>query len=69
MTNLQDITQRLKNDMKLDYLKGMTAQAIADKYGYKDRSIIYYYIRPLSPEEKAEHARNRARIEEVRKDG
>ena len=61
MTRLRDYSDKVKYDMKQDYLTGMELQEIAVKYGLKDRSSIYYYIKPVTPEEKAEHAKNRAR--------
>lgn len=69
MTKVQDFSEANKYDMKQDYLKGDTLNEITKKYGLKDRSSIYYYINPLTPEEKAEHVRNRARREQEAKSG
>lgn len=65
MTRLRDFSNRNKEEMKKDYLSGMPLDEITAKYGLKDRSSIYYYINPLTPEEKAEHTKNRFRRTEI----
>lgn len=64
MTRLKDFSDATKYEMKQDYLNGDSLGEIKAKYGLKDRSSVYYYIKPLTPEEKAQHTLNRARREE-----
>jgi len=67
MSILSDFSEEIKTQMKADYLAGMSLGEIAQKNGLKNREGIYYYIRPLTPQDKATHILNFYKRQEVEK--
>lgn len=49
--------QKVKRDIKTKWLAGEGVRTIANSFGTSERNI-YYHLNPITPEEKAIHARN-----------
>ena len=49
--------KQAKQDIKTRYLGGDTVRSIAESYGISSRAT-YYHLDPLTPEDKAYHAKN-----------
>jgi hypothetical protein len=58
MTRITEFYLKTRAELKADYLSGFTPVEIAEKYGYKKKENIYYYLRNLTPEERGTHVTN-----------
>ena len=59
MTKLTDQSIKMKQDIRKDYLEGMSLLDIASKYNFKSIRTVYFHLKGLTKEEKVQHLRRR----------
>jgi len=59
MTQLSEHSKQMKQDIRKDYLEGMSLAEIAKKYHFKHTRNVYWHLKGLTIEEKVIHLQKR----------